>query len=209
MAQHIPFNSVTFRPTVFKDNDTSPQPVEFELSQVDSAEQLRLKGMLFALASLAAAGVRDPKTGLVPVPWTPELEQASTAALRAGRTVFEQGVDAVRNLTVPARLAVKAGILASLPENLPADQAVPIATGEHFGKVAAFLPTLAFEVAQKIADLCDEGYIDPRFFEPRSISPGTPVAPNGSARPARHRPGRTATAAGDRRKAAARAAASS
>lgn len=188
MAHHIPFHQDTFRPKFIAGNDRSDTPVEFDLSALGAPDQVRLKGLIYASVALGS------RPG-----WDAQIEAGMIDAFQKAPEVFINGVDAVRNLTVPAAMAVKAGVLAELPANLPKDHPVPIVTGKDFARVSVFMPTLAFEVAHRLEQLCDESYIDPRLFEPPSTSPGTPAAPNGSARRARHRPGRTATAAGDRR----------
>ena len=174
MAVTIPFSQETFVPICIKDNDVDPAPVEFDLSAVGGANRARLRSILVASEALDASGR-----------WTPEIQESSIAAFRTGAGVFVDGIDAIRNLYVPAVLAKRLGLIAELPkvqdgETVPA---VPVVNGREFSLVCGYWPILTFEVAMAIARLSGQAEIDPRFFVWLSTSLGvaTPESLRGTA----------------------------
>lgn len=180
MAHQVPFNEDTYRPLAIKGNADSDRPVEFDLSQVGDTDQARVKSLITAFDELNFSKQ-----------WNADIQKRVVACLREGRQVFVNGIDAIRNLTVPYKLAVKAGLAA------PGDERkapVAITNGHEFAAIAAYQQVLAIEIAMQIGKLCKEGDIDPRFFGlPAGLST-TPTNPNGSAPPVPKGRGKRATA---------------
>lgn len=170
MSHHIPFNEETYRPKSLLGNDTADNPVEFELSQVGGPDLVRLKQILFALGAV----------GMV-VEFTPELSRNCCEALTAAPGLFARGVDAIRNFTVPAAMAVKAGVLKELG-SLDRKAPVPITTGADFARIAGYQTVLALEIALRISAISEEGEIDPRFFVSPITSRTTDSTASGSSR---------------------------
>lgn len=169
MSHQIPFNEETYRPKSIKGNVDADKPVEFDLSQVGGADLVRLKQIIFAFA---AVGMVDD--------YTPEVSRNVCEALNAGPGVFIHGIDAIRHFTIPAALAVKAGVLKELGE-LDRKAAVPITTGADFARIVGYQMVLGLELAMEIGRISDEGEMDPRFF-------GSPITS--------HKTGSTASASG-------------
>ncbi len=188
MAHTIPFHQVTFRPKLaIKGNDESPTPVEFEISAAGGPDRARVKSLMYASSRVLLSRASQ---------WTPEVHASVLKGFEVGGAVFERTVDAVRNLTVPASMALKAGVLASLAPGRGAETPVPITTGQDFAKIAGYCPILAFEVLTQILRLSDEGEIDLRFFDSLITSLATPTGQSGSAATAKSGSGGNATAAG-------------
>jgi hypothetical protein len=188
MSHSVPFNQETYRPHTIPGNQDADRSVEFDLSQVGGADLVRLKTLMFALGGL----------GLT-VNWTPELQESVAKAMQSGPKVFENGIDAIRNFTIPTKLALKLGLVApaTAPANLPD---FPITRGDQFAKVVGFQTVLGLEVAMELARISTEGDVDTRFFDSSTTSRGTPTTAGSSGRSgdvttARKRRAKRATAA--------------
>ena len=202
MSHQIPYATDTFRPVsdLIPGNETANNPVEFDLVPAEGSDLARLKSVMFA-----AAGLVNTST------WTPEMQEAVIRAFETGAPAFVNKVEAVRGLTVPARLAKRVGIIQELPTHVPEGTTapvpnpkapVPVLHGLSFSKVCGFVPAMALHVAMKIVDLSAQAEaIDPRFFGQPSGSggPGTAGQTNGTADNARRRPRRRRTAGGPAR----------
>lgn len=198
MALQLVYATKTYRPpnAVIPGNEESTTPVEFDLAPPEGQDLARIKS-----AALGLGGIS------VDIPWTAEAQQAVTAALQGGALAFVNTVRAVRNLTVPAGMAVRVGLLAAkdVPQHVPVpgqppvpdhEAPIPIRTGAEFSRICSFVPPLAMMVANEIADLATATGIDPRFFAPPSGSggQGMPAATDGSATAVPPPPGANATA---------------
>lgn len=175
MAHMIPFHQSTFRPKLaIKGNEDSDRPVEFDLSAAAGPDHARVKSLIYGTAALLFAGAE----------WTPTMQASVLEAFRTGGSVFERTVDAIRHLTVPASLALRAGVIQTLGPGMGLTTPVPIETGPQFARISGYCPILAFEVVKEIGRLSDEGEIDLRFFGSLITSRETSPAPSGSAGPA-------------------------
>lgn len=185
MAATIPFTQETFRPLCIKQNDVTETPVEFEISAVGGANRARLKSIMVASEGLEMLSK-----------WTPEIQASVIAAFATGSGVFVDGVDAIRNLYVPAILAKRLGLIPELPNVKDGDPIPdwPITTGSAFAIVCGHWPILSLEVALAIARLSGQAEIDPRFFVWLSTSLGTPGSPRGIAESAQPKSRRNGTA---------------
>ncbi len=171
MGYQIPFTRDTFRPTTIPGNPTAPDAVEFDLSMVGTDDLARAKTLLFACDALATTH------------WGPELESRVIAAVSQGGPLFVHGIDAVRNLTVPRRLAERVGLLVKNDGVVTdPDGAYAITTGREFAAIAPFTFLLAIEVAKHLTVVSGNAMaMDGRFLGPRTTSPASPAPPSGTA----------------------------
>lgn len=185
MSYTVPFTETPYVPHSIPGNREADRPVRFYLSAAGGADLARLKSILYASGGLSAE-----------VEWSATLQRDVAAAFVHGAELFANTVDAIEGLTVPAGMAIKAGILQSDPAK-PIDRQAPIAidTGAKFARVCGWLTVLAFEVAMKIAELSREVDADTRFFGSPTTSPKTSAASSGSAPGAAKRRGPRAIAA--------------
>lgn len=201
MAWAIPYSRKTLvvNDFVIDGNSKSAAPVEIDIEPADGADRARIKSIY--LASMA--------TGSAQFAWTPELQDQVAAAFRTSRGVFVDTVRAARNLSAPAALALRAGLIPELPRKTvdghvvdDPDALIPIKTGAEFDRVALFMLPLALYVALEIAEISERVTIDPRFFEQRSGSggPDKPGRRSGTAGSARSRSSAGAIAGGRTRK---------
>jgi hypothetical protein len=153
MSSQIPYTEDTFRPTSLKGNSTADHPVEFDLCTVGGPGRARLKSIIIATSGLAGA-----------LDWSPETQESVIAAFRTGAAVFHEGVLAIRNLSAPARLLKRVGLIAEYAKGVEPTTPLPVTSGAEFAAVCGHMPTLAFEVAMALSKLCKQGDIDPRFF---------------------------------------------
>jgi len=148
----------------------------------------------------AAAGLTNEGT------WSPDMQQAVISSFDSGAAVFERCVLSVRGLTVPAALAVRVGLLATIPVRADSagqvrpdpDAPVPITTGPQFTRIVPFQTALALALCFEIMKISRQiERLDVRLFaEPSgSPSPGIPVVQSGTVRRARKGPGRRETVA--------------
>lgn len=208
MSASFKFGTETFRPLCLPGNSKAEErgekPTEFDLVAVGGASRARLKSLLIATSGLAATGN-----------WTPEVQDAVIRAFETGPAVFAEGVTRIRELTAPAALCLKVGLLRELPAGLHPDSQVPITTGFEFAQIAGHWPILAYEIALAIARISDQADIDPRFFDWLSTSlglPGTALGTVGRVESGRKRSGTagksTRTASGSTRGTSRRSASS-
>lgn len=197
MALHIPYTGDTFRPSskILPGNDTAEVPLEFDLVPPWGPDLARVKSLIYATLGLIDAA-----------DWRPEVQAAVTRAFDTGAPVFANTITAIRGLTVPAAMAVRAGLLTDLPQTIVDGQArpdhakpIPITTGQAFSRICGALPALSFQVASELSKLAEqaERAMDPRFFEPPSGSSGTATDVQEAATSvatARRRSGKRATA---------------
>lgn len=186
MPSEIPFHESTYRPLCLKGNKDADHPVEFDINAVGGPSRARLKSIIMATAGLAQG-----------MDWSPATQDSVIAAFQTGGPVFSDGVSAIRNLTAPAALCLKAGLLTELPPGTTRQSQIPIVTGREFAAICGYMPILAFEVAMEISKLCGRAEVDPAFFDSFGISLGlatSPIAP-GSAGSATSASAVSATAA--------------
>lgn len=181
----IPYYRETLRPIsdVIPGNSEADNPVEFDLSPAWGADLARIKSLVYASLGLVS------DTG-----WTPEIQAAVIAAFETGAPAFINTIEAIRGLTIPAAMAVRAGLLAEIPTSVkPGDSGptpdynapVPVTTGRQFSLICGSVTPMALHVAMKVSELSQRAQVDPRFF----------VQPSGSGGPGT--PGRKATTAGN------------
>lgn len=168
MAYHAIYQPDTFRPQV--GNDSTENPLEFDIVPAWGADLARVKSIVYS--SMGLSQDQD---------WSPETQRAVGAAFEGGAVMFVNTVTAIRGLTVPAAMALRAGLIIELPfrvapgqsEPQPDPQApIPVTTGLQFSKLAGALVVIAFEVAMAIGKLSDRANLDPRFFGRPSGSGG-------------------------------------
>ncbi len=159
-------------------NDTSDNPLEFDIVPPWGPDLARLKSLMLAT------------TGLTDDGWSPAMQELVIKAFETGASAFVNTVTAVRGLSVPRAMALRAGIEIHDPKT----QRVQITTGVDFSKVcgALQLAPIALHVAFQIVALSKKQDVDPRFFVQPSGSGGAATvgagntsvttAPNGSGR---------------------------
>jgi hypothetical protein len=177
MAHQIPYHGDRYQPPneVIPGNATSDSPVIFHLNAAWGADLARIRSVIQAIGGLA-----DMTT------WTPEQQDTVLKAFESAAGAFQNTVARIEGLTVPAAMALRAGLLTELPKRVPAgggepqpdpDAPIPVTNGLAFGRIWAAPPVLpmALVVAMKIGELGTEAQIDPRFFAQPSGSggPGT------------------------------------
>jgi len=170
MAFDIPYHRHPgFRPIndLVPGNDNADNPVEFDLAPAWGADLARIKSIV--LASLGLTQTSD---------WSPEIQAAVIAAFDSGAKAFVNTVEAIRGLTIPAVMAVRAGLLVEVPKvpgTLTPDPGakVPVTTGLAFSLICGAVPAMALHVATKIAEISQKTEVDPRFFVQPSGSGGT------------------------------------
>lgn len=167
MALHLSYLTVkAFRPIndIVPGNQESSDPVEFDLLPAWGGDKARIKSLMFGVL------------GILGDSWTDEMQQSVIAALDKGASeVFVRTVAAVRGLTIPAIMALRAGILTKADDP---DAKVAIRTGSDFSKIAQAIPGMAFHVAMEINKISDETQQDPRFFGQPSGSGGPATSAN-------------------------------
>lgn len=183
MSYSVPFTEEIYVPHSIPGNLDADRPVRFYLSAAGGPDLARLKSILYASGGLSSQS-----------DWSADLQRDVAAAFAHGADLFVNTVDAIEGLTVPASLAIKAGLLQADPK-LDRQAPIVIDTGAKFARVCGWLTVLAFEVAMKIAKLSREVDADTRFFGSSTTSPKTPAAASGSAPSAAKRRGPRATAA--------------
>lgn len=195
----IPYHRDTFRPVndLLPGNETSDNPVEFELVPAAGSDLARIKSVIYATLGLVQGDA-----------WTPDVQEGVIRAFETGAAAFANTVEAVRGLTIPAALAKRVGIIQELPNHVlpgsstpvPNPEApIPVVSGLAFSKICGFVPAMALHVAMKVAELSGKTEaIDPRFFGQPSGSggPGTAGPTNTTAGSAQRRSRRRRTAAG-------------
>ncbi len=171
MSYSVPFTEELYVPHSIPGNREADTPVRFYLSAAGGPDLARLRSILYA-----SGGISNE------VEWSATLQRDVAAAFVHGADLFVNTVDAIEGLTVPAAMALKAGIIQADPAR-PIDRQAPIMidTGAKFARVCGWLTILAFEVALKIAELSREVDADTRFFGSSTTSPKMPAASSGSA----------------------------
>lgn len=185
----VPYHRDTYRiPDVFiPGNSTSDNPTEFDLVPAWGADWARVKSIIVATTGLATTEE-----------WSADMQKTVIAAFETGGTAFINTVTAVRGLTIPAAMAIRAGIIEPKDYNPEQpDAKIPITSGLTFSRVCGALPTIALMVASKIAQLSNKAEIDGRFFVQPSGSGGTGIKKRtrSNATSAPRTPRRRATAA--------------
>jgi hypothetical protein len=200
MAYKIPYHQFPdFRPTndLIPGNQQADNPVSFDLAPAWGPDLARLRSIVAGSMGL----VQDQD-------WSPAVQQAVVAALENGQSAFVNTVTAVRGLTIPAAMALRAGLIGALPlvpgttDPDPA-AAVPVLDGFGFSRICGAVPAMACHVALKIMEISAKSEVDPRLFVQPSGSggTGTPEATAGTAAPAHRTPRRRGTAGSGGRKA--------
>ena len=179
MAYHVPFTEEEYVPHSITGNRDAAAPVRFWLSAPAGPDLARLKSIIFATGGLG----QDAE-------WTEQLARDTAAAFVHGADVFVKTVDRIEGLTVPAAMAIKAGLLQDDPKTpIRRDTPIAIDTGAKFARVCGWLTLLAFEISLEVARLSREVDADPRFFGSPTTSPKTATATSGSAPSAAKRRG--------------------
>jgi hypothetical protein len=194
VAHQIPYQQKTYRPDddLIAGNTTASNPVEFDLAPAEGQDMARIKSILVATGGLLAADA-----------WSAEVQRAVISAFETGAPAFNNTVEAIRGLTVPAALAKRVGMIDQVVD--PSAQ-IPVVNGVQFGRVGMFFPVLAMQVAAEIVNLSNHANVDPRFFVQPSGSggPATSNGTAGTADTAPQRPEGNGTAGSRRRKTASR-----
>jgi hypothetical protein len=191
MSFHVPYHETVFVPgdDVFPGNSTAEDPVTFAIAPAAGPYRARLRSILFATSTIGDDGVG----------WSREVSEAVIVAYGRGGQLFANTVDAVTGLTVPGKLAKRAGIIPTDRHHEVDDAAkIPIKSGVDFGLVSGFLIKISFLVAMEIAKISRElDQTDARLFESPSgsPSPATPSPTPGTAARVRRGHGRRGTAA--------------
>jgi len=190
MSASIPFTTETFRPLCIKGNDTTDAPTEFDLCAVGGPGRARLKSIIVATHGLAEGGA-----------WTPDVQESVIKAFETGAAVFAEGVTAVRNLTAPAVLCKKRGLIADIPPGLDPTSQIPIKTGFEYSMICGFWPVLSYELALAVARISAQSEIDPRFFDWLSTLLESHTSPLGTVAPVPKRRARSGIAGSRTRRA--------
>lgn len=163
MAFTIPYSTETVRVPNFliKGNETADAPVEFDIAPAWGADMARIKSVVVASAGLSS----DEE-------WSPGVQNAVIKAFETGGSAFVNTVLAIRNLSIPMRMAIRAGIISAPAAGAAVDTPVPIVNGEQFSRIAGAIAGQAFWLAMKIVHLSGKQEIDPRFFVQPSGSGG-------------------------------------
>lgn len=158
-----------FRPIsdVIPGNQSAANPVSFDLAPAWGPDLARIRSIITASIGL----VQEAE-------WSPSIQAAVIAAFESGAPAFVNTVEAVRGLTVPAVMALRAGLIRELPKvpgtNNPDDTAqVPITSGFDFSRICGAVPAMALHVAMKIMEISEKAEVDPRIFAQPSGSGGT------------------------------------
>jgi hypothetical protein len=171
MAWHVPYTRHTFRPVndILPGNEHADHPVEFDIVPAWGGDLARIKSIVFASTGLIQERV-----------WSPDVQEAVIKAFDTGGPAFIDTVTAVRGLTIPSIMAVRAGLILDPPTKvLENGQTVPdhdaphaILNGLAFSRICGALPAMALHVASEIAKISDkaEQAMDPRFFKQPSGS---------------------------------------
>lgn len=180
----IPFTeSKGYRPKVaIPDNTNSDTPVEFDLMMADGPNQARVKSLIQATTGLT----------LSLESWTPAVQANVVSALLRSSELFIGTIDAIRNLSAPARLCRLVAL--KVDEKAKDDEPIPIDTGVKFARVATYMPLLALELAFEISTLTHKAQVDPRFFASPSGSAPSAANQSGAAPAAPTPPAASATA---------------
>ncbi len=177
----IPYHRFpNFRPGIdlIPGNDAADNPVEFDLAPAWGPDLARIRSIVTASIGLT----QDAE-------WSAQIQNMVIAAFETGAPAFVNTVEAVRGLTIPAAMALRAGLIQEMPK-VPGtltpdyDQHVPVTSGLAFSKICGAVPAMALIVAMKIMEISAKTEVDPRFF----------VQPSGSGATAM--PAATATGAG-------------
>jgi hypothetical protein len=154
-------DTVRVSDTLIPGNSNSDSPVEFDICPAWGADIARIKSIIYATLGLAQDG-----------DWSPEVQANVIEAFGTGGAAFVNTVERIRNLTVPAVAALRAGLITELPKSVkPGDQAptpdheapFPITNGTQFAKVCGGMLPIALEIAFAIGKL-DGAKADARFF---------------------------------------------
>lgn len=174
MAFHVPYatDKQKIPNGLIAGNEAADNPVEFDISPAWGADLARLKSVVIALTGVADE--RDLSVGN----WTPAMQEAVIKAFETGAPAFINTVTAIRGLTIPVPMALRAGIIPAVPPSGPATL-VPITTGEEFSRICGHseLTGIALFLAFKIVALTGKQDIDTRFFAQPSGSGGPGTQP--------------------------------
>lgn len=172
MSTAFQYGTETFRPLCILGNKDADKPTEFDICAVGGPSRARLKSIIVATSGLIQKGE-----------WSPDVQAAVISGFQTGAPLFVEAVSAIRELTAPAALCVKVGLMRELPKGMDPNSQVPITTGVEFAALAGHWPVLAYELAMAIARVSNQADIDPRFFDWLLSSVGTPTSPRGIAAP--------------------------
>jgi len=194
---HVPYADDTIRipDGILPGNQSDPNPVEYDIVPAWGPDLARLKSIMVACTGLAA-----PDTTRTDAGWTPEVQDAVVKGFEMGAAGFRQTITAIRGLTIPLRMALRAGLLAELQPGQRGQDSYPIVNGEQFSRICGALSGQALFVAMKIIELSGKQEVDPRFFAQPSGSGAavTPAATTTTAGSARRESRRRGTAAARR-----------
>ncbi len=184
----VPYSTDTLKAPdeIIPGNSVADAPVEYDIAPAWGADLARLKSIV-----IASTGLTSDDT------WTPQLQESVIKAFETGARAFVNTVPAIRNLYVPARMALRAGVIGRLSPGMNLDSQVPVINGTQFSAIAGAVAGQAFWLAMKIISLSNQQEVDPRFFEQPSGSggPGTSAATTTTAGSARNGSRRRGTAA--------------
>lgn len=163
MSYQIPYHKHLFKlpDVVLPGNSTADNPVEFDLAPAWGADWARIRSIITATIGLSQDGG-----------WSPEMQQMVISAFETGGQAFTNTVEAIRGLTVPMAMALRAGILDALPKGSSLDTPVPVTNGFHFTRICGAVPVIALTVASEVAKLSQKQEVDPRLFVQPSGSGG-------------------------------------
>lgn len=155
MAYEIPYHKSLYKipDMVIDGNSTADNPVEFDLAPAWGPDWARIRSIIQATIGLAQDGTWDEAT-----------QQMVIASFEQGGQAFSNTVEAIRGLSVPAAMAIRAGILDELKPGQTLATQIPITNGRQFSRICGALPTMALCVASEIAKLSNKGEVDPRLF---------------------------------------------
>jgi hypothetical protein len=188
MPYEIPFEDHEWKPNnlIIKDNETSDDPIIFNLTPPEGQDIARLNLLLHAYASLVEG-----------IPFMAQQQTSIDAAFTNGRRGFHRTIESIEGLVVPMRLAKRAGIVDGEKGKITG-KVFPVTTGKEFAAISGFQTGLTVALAGELMSLVnDVNKLDPRFFALRSGSGSqeTPGGTNGSATSASPTPEKPETAA--------------
>lgn len=183
MAFHATYETKTIRPVAGQDG---PDAVEVDIAPAWGADIARIKSVMVSCL------------GLTGEDWSPEAQAAVIASFDTSAKAFESTILAIRHFTVPAAMALRAGLLA--PDRVPTrivngsvqpDLQAPVAVsdGKAYAKVAGAFLGISLSIAMEIATLSAEVQVDERFFAQPSGSSGAAMSDQkGTSAPAARSP---------------------
>lgn len=124
MPYAVPYATDTLRipNAMIPGNETSDNPVEFDIAPAWGPDLARLRSVVSAADALS----RDTGDN---GSWTPAVQDATIKGFEVGAPAFANIILAIRGLTIPVQMALRAGVLPTIQPGMAADAQIPIMSG--------------------------------------------------------------------------------